>query len=81
MTRALRAPLLSAALVLIVAGAACRKHGRGAHKAMLTNPLPGAPKYDDALAAKLGAALEAKGSSYVPRTHHRWASSRSTRTA
>jgi uncharacterized protein YyaL (SSP411 family) len=32
--------------------------------------LPGAEKYDDALAAKLRAALDAKGPSYVPRTHH-----------
>jgi uncharacterized protein YyaL (SSP411 family) len=31
---------------------------------------PGAPLYDDALAAKLAAALAAKGPAYVPRTHH-----------
>ena len=31
---------------------------------------PGAPAYDDALAAKLAAALAAKGPDYVPRTHH-----------
>ncbi|HEY2731757.1 MAG TPA: thioredoxin domain-containing protein [Polyangia bacterium] len=31
---------------------------------------PGAPAYDDALAAKLAAALAAKGPGYVPRTHH-----------
>jgi uncharacterized protein YyaL (SSP411 family) len=31
---------------------------------------PGAPAYDEALAAKLAAALAAKGSGYVPRTHH-----------
>ncbi|HVU49517.1 MAG TPA: thioredoxin domain-containing protein [Polyangia bacterium] len=31
---------------------------------------PGAPAYDDALAARLGAALAAKGPAYVPRTHH-----------
>jgi uncharacterized protein YyaL (SSP411 family) len=65
-----RAPLLSAALVLMVTGAACRSNTRVRNKAMLTNPLPGAPKYDDALAARLAAALEAKGPDYVPRTHH-----------
>jgi uncharacterized protein YyaL (SSP411 family) len=31
---------------------------------------PGAPAYDDALAARLAAALAAKGPDYVPRTHH-----------
>jgi uncharacterized protein YyaL (SSP411 family) len=31
---------------------------------------PGAPAYDDALAARLAAALAAKGEGYVPRTHH-----------
>ncbi|HVZ73638.1 MAG TPA: thioredoxin domain-containing protein [Polyangia bacterium] len=31
---------------------------------------PGAPAYDDALTAKLAAALAAKGAGYVPRTHH-----------
>jgi uncharacterized protein YyaL (SSP411 family) len=31
---------------------------------------PGAPAYDEALAAKLAAALAAKGPGYVPRTHH-----------
>jgi uncharacterized protein YyaL (SSP411 family) len=36
---------------------------------MIENP-PGAPKYDDALVARLSAALEAKGAGYVPRTHH-----------
>jgi hypothetical protein len=61
--------LLSAALVLIVAGGACRGHKRGARPAMIENP-PGAPKYDDALVARLGAALQAKGADYVPRTHH-----------
>jgi uncharacterized protein YyaL (SSP411 family) len=62
--------LLSAALVLIVAGAGCRGHTRGPRKATIMNPLPGAPKYDDALVARLAAALEAKGPDYVPRTHH-----------
>ena len=56
--------------MLIVAGGACRGHKRGARKLMSENPLPGAPKYDDALAARLAAALEAKGPDYVPRTHH-----------
>ncbi len=37
---------------------------------MSVSPPPGAPAYDDALAAKLAAALAAKGPSYVPRTHH-----------
>jgi uncharacterized protein len=36
---------------------------------MIETP-PGAPAYDSALAAKLAAALEAKGPSYEPRTHH-----------
>ena len=31
---------------------------------------PGAPPYDQALAARLAAALAAKGPGYVPRTHH-----------
>jgi uncharacterized protein YyaL (SSP411 family) len=31
---------------------------------------PGAPAYDDALTARLAAALAAKGPTYVPRTHH-----------
>jgi uncharacterized protein YyaL (SSP411 family) len=37
---------------------------------MIENPLPGAPAFDDALAARLAAALAAKGAAYVPRTHH-----------
>jgi uncharacterized protein YyaL (SSP411 family) len=65
--RASGAPLLSAALVLMVAGGACRSHKT---MPIHTNPLPGAPKYDDALAARLAAALDAKGPDYVPRTHH-----------
>jgi uncharacterized protein YyaL (SSP411 family) len=55
--------------LLIVTGDACRLHGAKT-KVMIGNPLPGAAKYDDALAARLGAALEAKGAAYVPRTHH-----------
>jgi uncharacterized protein len=34
------------------------------------SPPPGAPAYDAALAARLAAALAAKGPGYVPRTHH-----------
>jgi uncharacterized protein YyaL (SSP411 family) len=37
---------------------------------MIENPLPGAPPFDDALAARLAAALAAKGPAYEPRTHH-----------
>jgi uncharacterized protein YyaL (SSP411 family) len=58
--------LLSVAVVLIVTGDACR-HARRVPK--MSAP-PGAPAYDDALASRLAAALEAKGPDYVPRTHH-----------
>ena len=37
---------------------------------MSTHPLPGALSIDEPLAGRLRAALEAKGSGYVPRTHH-----------
>jgi uncharacterized protein YyaL (SSP411 family) len=37
---------------------------------MSTHPLPGAAPIDEPLAGRLRAALEAKGSGYVPRTHH-----------
>ena len=37
---------------------------------MSNQPLPGAAPYDAPLAERLHAALEAKGASYVPRTHH-----------
>ncbi len=37
---------------------------------MSNQPLPGAAPYDAPLAERLHAALEAKGPSYVPRTHH-----------
>jgi hypothetical protein len=58
--------LLSVAVVLIVTGDACRRHP----KAPIMSAPPGAPAYDDALAARLGAALAGKGPDYVPRTHH-----------
>jgi len=64
-TRGALAPLLSAALVLIVSGDACR-----ARSPMSTSMPPGAPPYDAALSARLAAALAAKGPDYVPRTHH-----------
>jgi uncharacterized protein YyaL (SSP411 family) len=59
--------LLSGAFVLILAGDACR---RAKPAVTIENPLPGAERYDDALAARLAAALAAKGPGYVPRTHH-----------
>ena len=37
---------------------------------MSLEPLPGAAPYDAPLAARLHAALDAKGAAYVPRTHH-----------
>ena len=37
---------------------------------MTENALPGAPKLEESLAARLQAALAAKGPGYVPRTHH-----------
>jgi uncharacterized protein YyaL (SSP411 family) len=58
--------LLSVAVVLIVTGDGCRRAPR---TPVMTAP-PGAPAYDDALASRLGAALAAKGPTYVPRTHH-----------
>jgi uncharacterized protein YyaL (SSP411 family) len=58
--------LLSLAVMLIVTGDACRR----AHRVPVMSAPPGAPAYDDALAARLGAALAAKGEGYVPRTHH-----------
>jgi uncharacterized protein YyaL (SSP411 family) len=58
--------LLSLAVVLIVTGDACRRTTRTAVSAAP----PGAPAYDDALAARLAAALAARGPDYVPRTHH-----------
>jgi uncharacterized protein YyaL (SSP411 family) len=61
----MRATLLSLAVVLIVAGDACHRRSR-----IMSAPPPGAPAYDDALNAKLAAALAAKGPAYVPRTHH-----------
>jgi uncharacterized protein len=61
--------LLSAVFLLIVPGDACHPR-RTNTKVMIGNPLPGAAKYDDALATKLAAALTAKGEAYVPRTHH-----------
>ena len=37
---------------------------------MSLEPLPGAAPYDAPLAARLHAALDAKGAAYVPRTRH-----------
>jgi uncharacterized protein YyaL (SSP411 family) len=59
--------LLSAVIVAMVAGGACRSHR--APRMTITNP-PGAPPLDGALAERLAAALRAKGPDYVPRTHH-----------
>src|SRR5450432_4834431 len=64
----LRARLISLAVVLIVAGDACQRRSRPT--SMSESHPPGAPAYDDLLAAKLAAALAAKGPTYVPRTHH-----------
>jgi uncharacterized protein len=61
-----RARLLSVAVLLIVTGDACRP----GPKANSVSTPPGAPAYDAALAAKLAAALAAKGPDYEPRTHH-----------
>jgi uncharacterized protein YyaL (SSP411 family) len=60
--------LLSIAVVLIVTGDACHRNTRTTRPAV--SAPPGAPAYDDALAARLAAALAAKGEGYVPRTHH-----------
>src|SRR6185369_12804923 len=66
-----RVGLLSAAVVSIVLAGACRpRTERRREHAMIENALPGAPAIDAALAARLRAALQAKGPGYVPRTHH-----------
>ncbi|HET6280539.1 MAG TPA: thioredoxin domain-containing protein [Polyangia bacterium] len=41
-----------------------------ADKHVVGTPLPGAPAIDDGLASRLADALVAKGTAYVPRTHH-----------
>src|SRR4051812_734617 len=60
--------LLSAFFVTIVPAGGCRSWRRS--HAMTENALPGAPKIEESLAARLQAALAAKGPGYVPRTHH-----------
>jgi uncharacterized protein YyaL (SSP411 family) len=59
--------LLSLLFVSIVLAGGCRPR-RGA--STMDSALPGASPIDEPLAARLRAALEAKGPDYQPRTHH-----------